>query len=95
MSVAYNINEIGSRFSLDNIDLDPPKVIIRETGELEDWVMDGQWSLFTDNNNEVADFTGECVYNSRTFFVFNLPMTLSSLSNYGRYPCGNGGGGPK
>ena len=90
MSVVFNINEIGSRFSLDNIDLDPPKVIVRATG-LEDRVIDGEWYLY--NEDDQASFNGFCVNNTEIGFVFNLPMTLSSLDSYGIDYCGSGGGG--
>lgn len=87
MSVVFNINEIGSRFSLDDIDLDPPKVIVRATG-LEDRVIDGTWELYNDDNNEMANFISDCVNNMEIGFVFNLPMTLSSLDSYGTDLCG-------
>lgn len=87
MSVVFNINEIGSRFSLDNIDLDPPKVIVRASG-LEDRVMDGTWELYNEDNQ--ANFVTFCVNNTETGFLFNLPMTLNSLDYYGTVSCGDG-----
>lgn len=88
MTVSFNINEIGSGFSLDNIDLDPPKVMVRASG-LEDRVMDGEWSLNNEDNQ--ANFLEFCVNNTQLDFLFNLPMTLNSLDNYVIESCGDGG----
>lgn len=86
MSFSCNINEIGSRFSLDNIDLDPPKVIVRETG-LEDRVMDGEWYL--DDEDEEASFESFCDNNTQWYFIFDLPVTLISSLNYSSNTCGS------